>query len=133
MALSDRSLHGDLHGGAAGDPCASPRTVDSLPPPDRLDDAAGNKGHARLVPPSTGASQAPSSPAPSPKITWAQLLLRVFGEDVLRCPACGGCRHMISSITDPSTIRRILDHFGLRTEPYALDPARPPPQAALDW
>ena len=83
------------------------------------------------APPDT--SQASSSPAPSSKFTWAQLLLRVFGEDVLRCPACGGRRHMISTITDPATIRRILGHFGLRTEPYAFDPARPPPQAKLDW
>ena len=69
----------------------------------------------------------------APKLTWAELLLRVFGEDVLRCPGCGGRRQMISTITDPVTIRRILGHLGLRTESYSFEPARSPPQAQLQW
>ena len=69
----------------------------------------------------------------APNLSWAELLLRVFGEDVLRCPGCGGRRHMISSITEPETIRRILAPLDLRTEPYAFAPARPPPQAELGW
>ena len=40
---------------------------------------------------------------------------------------------MISSITEPETISRILAHLGLRTEPYEFAPARPPPQTELDW
>ena len=36
-------------------------------------------------------------------------------------------------VFDPSTIRRIPSHLGLRTEPYAFDPARSPPQTQLDW
>ncbi len=38
---------------------------------------------------------------------------------------------MISSITEPETVRRILAHLGLRTEPYGFEPARPVPQAEL--
>ena len=34
-------------------------------------------------------------------IPWAELLKRVFGEDVLACPHCHGRRHMISAIRDP--------------------------------
>jgi hypothetical protein len=34
-------------------------------------------------------------------IRWSDLLKRVFGVDVLRCPRCGGRRHMISVITNP--------------------------------
>ena len=30
-------------------------------------------------------------------IPWTELLRRVFGEDVLRCPHCRGRRHMISA------------------------------------
>ena len=96
-----------------------------------------------LIVPREGESEPPSGedsgpPARStigraPNLSWAELLLRVFGEDVLRCPGCGGRRHMISSITEPETIRRILAHLDLRTEPYAFEPARPPPQAELDW
>ncbi len=40
---------------------------------------------------------------------------------------------MISSITEAVTIRRVLTHLGLRTEPYGFAPVRPPPQAELDW
>jgi len=33
------------------------------------------------------------------RIPWAELLERVFGADILRCPRCGGRRHMIAQIT----------------------------------
>ncbi|MEM8714133.1 MAG: transposase [Planctomycetota bacterium] len=41
-------------------------------------------------------------------IRWADLLERVFSEDVLRCPRCRGRRHRVSVITDPETARRVL-------------------------
>lgn len=78
-----------------------------------------------------GASE--GRPPRASQLTWAELLLRVFGEDVLRCPGCGGRRQMISAITEAATIRRILLHLGLRTEPYSFEPARSPPQAELQW
>ena len=55
-------------------------------------------------------------------IPWAELLRRVFGEDVLRCPHCRGRRHMISVITDPEAVRRVLESVrdGLRRK-------KPPP------
>ncbi|QDV04636.1 Putative transposase [Planctomycetes bacterium Poly30] len=40
-------------------------------------------------------------------IRWADLLKRVFSEDVLKRPRCRGRRHMISVITDPETARRV--------------------------
>ena len=52
----------------------------------------------------------------------------VFGVDILRCPRCGGRRHMISQVTDPFAIRKVLGHLGLRTEPLELSLARPPTQ-----
>ncbi|WP_145194220.1 transposase [Planctomycetes bacterium Poly30] len=42
-------------------------------------------------------------------IRWADLLKRVFSEDVLSCPRCRGRRHMISVITDPETARKVLE------------------------
>ena len=42
-------------------------------------------------------------------IPWAELLKRVFAEDVLSCPRCHGRRHMISVITDPETARKVLE------------------------
>ena len=65
--------------------------------------------------------------------TWAELLERVFAEDVLRCPRCGGRRHRVATITDPLVIRRILRHIGARHEPLTLAPARPPPQSVMQF
>jgi len=38
---------------------------------------------------------------------------------------------MISMITDPATLRRILAHLKLPTEPLPIAPPRAPPHAAL--
>ena len=56
---------------------------------------------------------------------------RVFGHDVLRCHACGNRRLVIALITQPSAIRRILDHVGISSDPPTLEPARPPPEPEL--
>jgi hypothetical protein len=50
-------------------------------------------------------------------IPWAELLKRVFGEDVLACPHCHGRRHMISVIIDPEVIRKVLDSMTRSREP----------------
>ncbi|MFT7171518.1 MAG: hypothetical protein ACI80K_004672, partial [Paracoccaceae bacterium] len=42
-------------------------------------------------------------------IRWADLRKSVFGEDVLRCPRCRGRRHMVSVITDPESVRKVLE------------------------
>ena len=55
------------------------------------------------------------------QIPWAELLLRVFREDVLKCP-CGGRRRVIAFIKDPGVVKAILEHLGLPTTgpPLAL-------------
>ena len=57
-------------------------------------------------------------------IPWAELLKRVFGEDILKCPHCHGRRHMISVITDPEAVRRVLDSVREGQERN-----KPPPQS----
>ena len=64
---------------------------------------------------------------------WAQLLQRTFGEDVLRCPGCGGRRHWIATITDPRALARVLAHAGLDPESAPLAPPRAPPDPAFDF
>jgi hypothetical protein len=49
-------------------------------------------------------------------MTWAQRLMRVFAIDITQCH-CGGKLRIIASIEDPTTIRRILDHFAARAPP----------------
>ena len=42
-----------------------------------------------------------------PTLDWRSLMQRIFGFDVLRCP-CGGTRRVLSVITQPDVIRKIL-------------------------
>ena len=60
--------------------------------------------------------------------TWAELIQRVFLEDVLHCPECNGRRRIISFIIDQVVIRKILIHLGLPTEPPARAGPRAPPE-----
>ena len=69
---------------------------------------------------------------------WAELLLRVYGHDVLhapitrkramgpRCP-CGGRRSVLTFLSDPAVIAKILAHLGL-DQPDGHARARPPPE-----
>ena len=63
-----------------------------------------------------------SSHQPCPhRLSWCQLLARVFSIDVSACPDCGGQMKIIAVLTDPASIRSYLEGVGL--------PARPPPIA----
>jgi len=57
----------------------------------------------------TAEARRPADPSPIP---WAELLLRVFREDVLACP-CGGRRVVLAYLTEPGPVRAILDDLGL--------------------
>ncbi|MCC6559224.1 MAG: ATP-dependent helicase HrpA [Polyangiaceae bacterium] len=65
--------------------------------------------------------------ATSPRIDWATLLRRTFDIDVLTCTRCQGLLRLMSVITDPATVRRILEHLGIPATvsptPRARDPA----------
>ena len=59
--------------------------------------------------------------------TWASLMARTFGLDVLACPRCGGRLRLVALIEEAAVIDRILRHLGLPTETPAPCPARAPP------
>jgi hypothetical protein len=63
-------------------------------------------------------------------IAWAKLLARLGEEFPLACPNCGGDVRLISFITQPGPIRKILTHVGEPLEPPHVSPARGPP---VDW
>jgi hypothetical protein len=65
------------------------------------------------------------------RLTWAELMRRVFSIDVLKCNRCGGKRTIISAITDPTVIHAILACLGLPTSAPRQQPARAPPQNDL--
>jgi len=58
---------------------------------------------------------------------WAQLIRRVWLEDPLLCPHCGGEMRILSFITDPLVVDRILRHVGWHPGEPAPDLIRAPP------
>ncbi len=56
------------------------------------------------------------------RMSWAQLLKRVFAIDITICPQCGGTLTILAAIEDPTVIVKILAHLGLAT--------RAPPRAS---
>ena len=58
---------------------------------------------------------------------WAQLLARIYGVFALQCSRCGGRVHVVGFITEPATVRQILEHVGERTTAPVIAPARSPP------
>ncbi len=61
------------------------------------------------------------SPSTQARMSWAQLLKRVFAIDLTTCPQCGGALTILAAIEDPAVIIKILTHLGL--------PSRAPPRA----
>jgi hypothetical protein len=57
-------------------------------------------------------------------IPWSELLRRVFAEDALACPRCGGRMRVIAAVTSPTGIRQIREHLGLPARAPPLAPAR---------
>jgi hypothetical protein len=90
---------------------------EGVPPPfaavDRCDPAP-------LLP--AGESTAAPPPRNPCRIPWAELLLRVFREDVLACP-CGGRRVVLGYLTEPGPVKAILVHLGLPSTGPPLAPA----------
>jgi len=60
---------------------------------------------------------------------WTRVIQKVYEVDPLQCPECGGRLKVISFITDPEVIRRILEHLGLwlaNARPVPRAPSPPP-------
>jgi hypothetical protein len=86
------------------------------------------------------AAAADPTPAPLPRadapaararrLSWAQLLRRVLAVEPLACPTCPARLRIISFLTDPAVVARILTHLR-RTRPGLFPPprGRPPPPA----
>ncbi|MFH0980993.1 MAG: transposase, partial [Planctomycetota bacterium] len=59
---------------------------------------------------------------------WALLLSRIYENFPLQCPRCSNPMRIISFITRPAVIERILTHLGEPAVPPPVLPARAPPQ-----
>ncbi len=67
------------------------------------------------------------------RLSWAKRMARVFASDVLRCDQCGGRAEVIAAITQPGVIRAILKSLCLSPRAPPIAPARPTPQAELEF
>jgi hypothetical protein len=108
------------------EPDEPPVGVESPSSPDRAS--------YRVAPPDHAAEPGRTGLTPrsrSSRMLWAQLLARIYEVLPLLCPACGGEMRIISFITLPSTVERILLHLDLPHRPPRVSPARGPPQAEL--
>jgi hypothetical protein len=62
--------------------------------------------------------------------SWAALMHRAFGIDVLACAHCGGRLRLIATLHDPAVIRKILAHLALCHSGQSPGPAPPESGAA---
>lgn len=107
-----------------------PQDVGSPPAPDQPDRLVAPLSPSRQTEPSS--TQAATPRSRSSRMLWAQLLARIYEVLPLLCPACGGEMRIVSFITLPSTVERILLHLDLPHRAPRVSPARGPPQAELD-
>jgi hypothetical protein len=75
-------------------------------------------------------SEKPSSRDPR-RLSWSELLKRVFQIDLTNCPDCGGALTFVAAIMERGVVERILTHLGLPSSPPMLHPPRAPPQGAM--
>lgn len=76
-------------------------------------------------------------PPPTPAIfvelsssnwSWARLMKRAFGYEVLTCDRCGGQRKVISTLTQAAVVEKILECLGIEIVDCEPQPARAPPE-----
>ena len=133
-------VHGvGMEGGGDGPPerppGPSPKHRDEPESPAADHAEAEPRGEAQTAitsePASKLATPAPQPPNPSRprarRLSWAELLQRVFAADAFACPRCGGRLRLLATIQDPAVIRAILDCLNLPSRAPPLAPARREP------
>lgn len=93
--------------------------------------ASSHALRARVVPrpPDPDKAERPVAPARPARMSWADLLKRVWSIDGLRCPFCSGRMHLVAAIFDPDAITAIIAavHFASARHETAPTPPRGPP------
>jgi hypothetical protein len=114
---------------------AAPTTTPAPSAPRPADGPASRPGVPTTATSETATdASAPASQDPAlraRRLRWAELLRRVFGLEVRRCPRCGAERRIVAFITRPTQLRRLCAHLGYPTEVPPIAPARAPPQPDL--
>ena len=68
----------------------------------------------------------PGAVWPTPRVPWAELRQRVFGDDLLTC-SCGGRRVVLAVVTGPESVRELMEVLGA-TDRTPVDAPRGPPE-----
>jgi hypothetical protein len=93
--------------------------------------ASSHPLRARVVPrpPDPDKTGRPTAPARPARMSWADLLKRVWNIDGLLCPFCGGRMHLVSAIHDPGANTAIIAavHLAWARHEIASTPPRGPP------
>ncbi|MDB4433440.1 hypothetical protein N9166_01750 [bacterium] len=66
------------------------------------------------------------------RLSWSELLCRVFAIDTFRCDRCGGRMRILTAIDQPEVIRAILDCLGLNSRAPPLTAAPSPEPTDLE-
>jgi hypothetical protein len=106
--------------------------VEASPPAGRPTPRPSEQGaQGAPLPPCEG--RVPSSPLPlrPRRLSWAQLLKRVFAVDAFQCD-CGGRMRILAAIDQPEIARAILDCLGLSSRAPPLAPASSPEPTDLE-
>jgi hypothetical protein len=145
VAVRDRD---EVSSAAAPSPSClcKPSPAPGRPPaqPASTEDGKANPPVGRPAPPSSehGSQGDPLPPCngrspPGParlrprRLSWAQLLKRVFAVDAFQCD-CGGRMRILAAIDQPEVARAILDCLGLSSRAPPLTPAPPPQPTDLE-
>ncbi len=104
---------------------APPASAAASPP--RRSPASGQA--ARTTTASSAPGPDPTSALRTRRLSWSELMRRVFLIDLLKCPHCQGCMRILAAIVQPEIIARILTHRGL---PARAPPTQPPDPELLE-
>jgi hypothetical protein len=79
---------------------------------------------ALIVPTPSADSPVPVAPKRPGRMSWADLLMRVWAIDALKCPFCGGRMRVIAAIHDPDAITAIL--AAVHSDKWSIPATGPP-------
>jgi hypothetical protein len=82
---------------------------------------------ALIVPTPSADSSVPIAPRRPGRMSWADLLMRVWAIDALECPFCGGRMRPVAAIHDPDAITAIL--AAVHSDKWSIPATGPPTES----
>jgi hypothetical protein len=85
------------------------------------------------VQPSPGIEGEDVTPAKRKRLSWAELLKRVYKIDLTVCPLCSGTVRFVTAVMKRDVVIKILTYLKLPTAIPEWQPARSPPQTVFEF